>query len=238
MQIIPAIDIKDGRCVRLLQGDFERETVFAQDPAEQAKKWEDAGAEMIHIVDLDAAKQGRPINANVIQQICKSVSCNVQVGGGIRSLKVAKVYFGLGIERLVLGTLLLKDQAEAKKIVDAYPQKIIAGIDAKEGMVATEGWTQKSAISVSELVAKLVGWPLTAIAYTDISRDGAMQGANLTAIEQVSASSDFPVIASGGISSRNDLVILSQMPNVSAAIIGQALYTGVIDLALSIQEFQ
>ena len=238
MQIIPAIDIKDGRCVRLLQGDFERETVFAEDPAEQAKKWEAAGAEMIHIVDLDAAKQGRPINADKIQKICTSVSCKVQLGGGIRSLKVANVYFGLGIERLVMGTLLLKDPAEAKKITDAYPQKIIAGIDAKDGMVATEGWTQKSAISVSELIAKLVGWPLAAIAYTDISRDGAMQGANLTSIEQVSASSDFPVIASGGISSRNDLVILSQMPNVTAAIIGQALYTGVIDLALSIQEFR
>lgn len=238
MQIIPAIDIKEGRCVRLLQGDFERETVFAEDPSEQAKKWEAAGAEMIHIVDLDAAKMGRPINANKIQQICNSVSCKVQLGGGIRSLKVAKIYFDLGIERLVLGTLLLKNLSEAKEIAEAYPQKIIAGIDAKDGMVASEGWTQKSSISVSELIAKLVGWPLAGIAYTDISRDGTMQGANLSAIEQVAASADFPVIASGGISSRNDLVILSQMQNVSAAIIGQALYTGVIDLTLSIQEFQ
>ncbi|MFQ5432872.1 MAG: 1-(5-phosphoribosyl)-5-[(5-phosphoribosylamino)methylideneamino]imidazole-4-carboxamide isomerase [Nitrospinota bacterium] len=238
MQIIPAIDIKDGRCVRLLQGDFERETVFAEDPAEQAKRWEAAGAEMIHIVDLDAAKQGRPLNADKIQEICKSVSCKVQLGGGIRTLKIAKVYFDLGIERLVLGTLLLKNLSEAKVITEAYPQKIVAGIDAKDGMAAAEGWMLKSSISVSELIAKLVGWPLSAIAYTDISRDGMMQGANLTAIEQVAASSDFQVIASGGISSRNDLVVLSQMPNVTAAIIGQALYTGVIDLALSIQEFQ
>jgi len=237
MQIIPAIDIKEGRCVRLLQGDFERETVFAEDPAEQAKKWEAAGADLIHIVDLDGAKQGVPVNANKIQEICESVSCKVQLGGGIRTLKIAKVYFDLGMERLVLGTLLLKNPAEAKMITEAYPQKIVAGIDAKDGMAAAEGWTQKSSISVSELIAKLVGWPLSSIAYTDISRDGTMQGANLAAIEQVAASSDFPVIASGGISSRHDLVVLSQMPNVTGAIIGQALYTGVIDLALSIREF-
>jgi len=238
MQIIPAIDIKEGRCVRLLQGDFERETVFAEDPVEQAKSWEAAGADMIHIVDLDAAKQGRPVNADKIREICKSVSCKVQLGGGIRSLDIAKVYFDLGIERLVMGTLLLKNLSEAKEITDAYPQKVVAGIDAKDGMAAAEGWTQKSAISVSDLLAKLVGWPIAAIAYTDISRDGMMQGANLSAIEQVAASSDFPVIASGGISSRDDLVVLASMPNVTAAIIGQALYTGVIDLALSIQEFQ
>lgn len=238
MLIIPAIDIKDGRCVRLVQGDFDKETVFAEDPAEQARKWEAAGAKMIHIVDLNAAKQGRPVNADKIQEICKSVSCPVQLGGGIRSLDIAKVYFKIGVERLVLGTLLIKNVQEAHAIAEKYPEKIVAGIDAREGMAAADGWTHKSAVSVTDLVAKLVGWPLAAIAYTDISRDGTMQGANLSAIEELAASADFPVIASGGISTHQDLVILSQMPGVEAAIIGQALYTGVIDLELSIKEFQ
>jgi phosphoribosylformimino-5-aminoimidazole carboxamide ribotide isomerase len=238
MLIIPAIDIKEGRCVRLAQGDFERETVFEHNPVEQARKWEAAGAEMIHIVDLDAAKLGRPENAGKIQEICRNVSCKIQLGGGIRSLDIARVYFDLGIERLVLGTLLLKNPSEAREIAEAYPQKIVAGIDAKDGMVAAEGWTQQSAISVSELAAKLVGWPIAAIVYTDITRDGMMRGANLEAIGQMAASSDFPVIASGGISSREDLMVLSQMDGIEGAIIGQALYTGVIDLDLTIKEFR
>ncbi|GMT42944.1 MAG: 1-(5-phosphoribosyl)-5-[(5-phosphoribosylamino) methylideneamino] imidazole-4-carboxamide isomerase [bacterium] len=238
MLIIPAIDIKDGRCVRLVQGDYGRETVYADNPVDQARKWEDAGARMIHIVDLDGAKEGKPKNEKPIESICKSIKCPVQLGGGIRNLEIAQKYFDLGLSRIVLGTLLIKNRREARRIADSFKQKVLAGIDVKDNKAAGEGWTTSSDISPKEIFDTIADWPLCGIVYTDISRDGMMQGANVDSIREMAAITKFPLIASGGVSSRDDLLKLSEVPGVDAAIIGKALYTGAIDLEDVIKEFQ
>lgn len=238
MVIIPAIDLKQGRCVRLMQGEMDRETVYSDNPAAQAAAWENAGASIIHIVDLDGAVEGKPKNAAAIRAICGAVKCRVQLGGGVRDMATASEYFSLGVSRIVLGTLLIKDPAAAEAIVRAFPGRVLAGIDAKNGMAAGEGWKNASAVGAEELAARLSGWPLAGVIFTDIARDGMMQGANTSAVAGIAKATPLPVIASGGVSGRADLAALSQIPGVWGAIIGKALYTGAVDLAAAIKEFE
>ncbi len=224
--------------MRLEQGDYQKETVYAENPVEQAQKWESAGARMIHIVDLDGAKDGKPKNEKFIKEICESLKCPVQLGGGIRSLDIAKRYIQLGVSRMVLGTLLIKDRREAKRIVEAFPHKILAGIDVKDGKAAGDGWTVSSEITAEKLAGDIADWPLCGIVFTDISRDGMMQGVNVDSMKKILSSTKFPVIASGGVSTRDDLLQLAKIPGVTAAIIGKALYTGALDLKKVLGEFQ
>ena len=238
MIIIPAIDIKEGRCVRLVQGEMDKETVYNTDPVAQAQIWEAAGASIIHLVDLDGAIEGKPKNGPLIRRICQSVKCAVQIGGGIRTRTAADNYFDAGVERIVLGTLLLKDPIESEKIARSNPGKVLAGIDAKNGMATGNGWTTTSGFSATELAERMEMWPLAGIVFTDIARDGMMQGANIDAIRAMAGASRLPVIASGGVSARADLEALSAIPEVWGAIIGKALYTGAIDLAAAIREFE
>jgi phosphoribosylformimino-5-aminoimidazole carboxamide ribotide isomerase len=238
MVIIPAIDIKEGRCVRLVQGDMDRETVYAQDPVAQAQKWEQAGATLIHIVDLDGAVEGLPKNAALIGRICRSVKCAVQLGGGIRNEKIADEYLGIGIGRIVLGTLLIKDMPLAERIVRAHPNRVLAGIDGRDGMVAGHGWVEVSAVRAVDMAKRIADWPLAGIVFTDISRDGMMEGVNLEETAKMAVATGLPLIASGGVSGRADLKALAAMPGVEAAIVGKALYTGAIDAASAIREFQ
>ncbi len=238
MKILPAIDIKGGRCVRLIQGEMDKETVYNTDPVAQAKIWEAAGASIIHLVDLDGAIEGKPKNGPLIRRICESVSCPVQIGGGIRSRTTADNYFDAGVERIVLGTLLLKDPIESEKIVRSHPGKVLAGIDAKNGMATGDGWITTSATSAIELAERIELWPIAGIVFTDIARDGMMQGTNVAAISDMARASRLPLIASGGVSSLADLEALAAIPEVWGTIIGKALYTGAIDLAAVIKEFE
>ncbi len=238
MQIIPAIDLKGGRCVRLIQGDMERETVFSDNPVEQAKKWEEGGAELIHIVDLDGAFEGLPKNGELVKDICKAVKTPIQLGGGIRNISTAAAYFDAGVSRIVIGSLLLKDSDSARAIAEKYRHKVVAGIDVKENMATGDGWVTSSTLTGKELMGKLKSWPLAAVVFTDISRDGMMQGVNIDAIKEMALASPFPLIASGGVSSSDDLLALSKIEGVSGAIIGKALYTKAIDLAAAVKEFQ
>ncbi|MEE8483520.1 MAG: 1-(5-phosphoribosyl)-5-[(5-phosphoribosylamino)methylideneamino]imidazole-4-carboxamide isomerase [Nitrospinota bacterium] len=237
MIVIPAIDLKQGRCVRLEQGDMEKETVFADDPVAQAKIWEDAGAGMIHIVDLDGAVEGKPKNEKTIRSICKSVKCGVQLGGGIRNIETAASYIEMGLARIILGSLLIKNPGAAREISKAYPEKVLAGIDARDGMAAGDGWTTTSSVSALDLAESLAGWPLGGIVYTDIARDGMMQGPNIEGMRLMADKSRFPLIASGGVTSMDDLYKLSEIKGVDGVIIGKALYTGAIDAARAIKEF-
>ena len=238
MIIIPAIDLKGGKCVRLIQGDMDKDTVYSDDPVAKAKEWESGGSGIIHIVDLDGAVNGEPRNRGVIEAIRAAVDCTVQLGGGIRDMATADAYFELGLDRLVIGSLLLKNPEESKRIAEKYPGKVVAGIDVKDNMATADGWYESSSVSGRELVEKIADWPLAGIVFTDISRDGMMQGANIEAIADMASVSDIPLIASGGVSSRDDLDQLSKIDGVWGAIIGKALYTGAIDLHEAVKDYQ
>ncbi|MDH5543932.1 MAG: 1-(5-phosphoribosyl)-5-[(5-phosphoribosylamino)methylideneamino]imidazole-4-carboxamide isomerase [Nitrospinota bacterium] len=238
MLILPAIDLKGGKCVRLIQGDMDLETVYSDDPVEQAKKWESAGAKIIHIVDLDGAFQGVPKNGDLIRKICKAVKCKIQLGGGIRDMETADAYFDSGVDRIVLGSLLLKEPNLAAQMAVKYPEKIIAGIDVKDKHATADGWTTTSSLTGTSIAQALNDWPLGGVVYTDISRDGMMQGVNMEGLIEMASVSQHEVIASGGITTMNDLKDVSTIKGVGGAIIGKALYKGAIDLAKAIEEFQ
>jgi phosphoribosylformimino-5-aminoimidazole carboxamide ribotide isomerase len=243
MVIIPAIDLKGGQAVRLVQGDMDKATVYSGDPVAQAQKWEEAGAKIIHIVDLDGAVEGKPKNAALVKKICDTVKCAVQLGGGIRSKEIADEYIAQGVSRIVLGTMLINNWKTAKEIITAHPGKVLAGIDSKEGIIAGVGWTVLSDLTATLFTATHLAplidlGSLAGIVFTDISRDGMMQGANVTEIENMAALSGGRLIASGGVTDMGDLEKLSSVPGVSGAIIGKALYTGAIDLKEAIGRFQ
>ena len=234
MDIIPAIDIRGGRCVRLDQGDYARETVFANDPVEVAKRWQDLGAPRIHVVDLDGAKAGVPRNEAVIWRVIEAVSIPVQVGGGIRTLDIMDRYIKTGADRVVLGTAAVKDQSVLVHALALFGDRILVGVDARDGMVATDGWLETSSLSAVDLIAQLAQLNVPRIFYTDISRDGMLGGPNFPAIQQVvehALGLDAPmkVIASGGISEIEHIQRL-KLIGVEGTIIGKALYTGALDL--------
>lgn len=229
MRIYPAIDIKDGNCVRLLQGRFSDVTVYGDSPARMAKRWENEGGEFIHVVDLDGALKGTGVNAGKIKEICSSVSVPVQTGGGIRTMSDIEDRLSQGVNRVIIGTKAVSDADFVKEAVKKYGDKIVIGIDAKDGMVAVEGWEKTSDFTAIEFAKKMVEIGVKTIVYTDIATDGTLKGPNVEAMAQMVRSVDADIIASGGIG--NIEHIKSLIPTgVEGVIVGRALYTGNVDL--------
>lgn len=236
MLVIPAIDVKDGRCVRLRQGDMAAETIYSEDVAAVAARWQKCGATLIHIVDLNGAVDGQPRNLSEIEHILATVSARIQVGGGIRTIETIRQYLSLGIWRVVLGTAALSNRALLDEACRQFPGRIVLGLDAKNGNVAIQGWTSLSDIRATELLRDLAGYPLAAVVYTDIARDGMLAGPNMAGLQQIVEQSAFPVIASGGISRMEDLhAIQALSPLIEGAIVGKALYDGRMELAEAIR---
>ena len=230
-EIIPAIDLRGGRCVRLVQGQLDKETLYYEDPLDAARMWASRHAPRIHVVDLDGAVAGSPKNLPAIERIIRDIEVPVQVGGGIRTLEDIIRYIEIGVERIILGTLACQDPNHVQKLANAYPEKILLGLDAKEGCVAIKGWQDVTQARAVDLIKAYPNIPVAGIVYTDIQRDGMLVGPNLTAIEEVCHVSPFPVIASGGVSSREDLVALSRLAHLglTGVIVGKALYSGRLD---------
>ena len=237
MDIIPAIDLKEGQCVRLVRGEMDQSTVYSDSPGDQAAAWENAGANRIHVVDLDGAFAGAPRNGPAIAEIVRRVQARVQVGGGIRDMDRIQAYLDSGVDRVILGTAALEDPDLVAAACERYPGRIVVGIDARDGKVAVRGWAETSDTTAVDLTRRLSAVGVAAVVYTDISRDGMLTGPNFEATQEMADSSPIPVIASGGISSIEDLRRLTGLRNVNGAIVGKALYTGRIDLqeALSLQ---
>lgn len=238
MVIIPAIDIKDGKCVRLAQGDFDRATVYAENPVDMAILWAQQGAERIHIVDLDGSVAGEPRNSEKILEINRKVQVPIQVGGGIRSRETIDYYLNHGLAGVILGTSALKNEQLVRDAGRDYPGKIILGIDALEGKVAIRGWTQKTEETAIALARHFEGCGLKAIVYTDIKRDGMETGVNIEATRELAREVSIPVIASGGVAGIADIEKLMAIPDfpIYGVIIGRALYTGAITLEEAIRK--
>jgi phosphoribosylformimino-5-aminoimidazole carboxamide ribotide isomerase len=232
MIVIPAIDLKDGHCVRLEQGLMERDTVFCEDPAAQGREWQCQGAELLHIVDLDGAFAGAPKNRKSIEEIVRSVTIPTQLGGGIRDMQTIEAYLSLGIGRIILGTAAQRNPELVREACGAFPGRIIVGIDAKDGMVAVQGWAEVTGVKASELARRFEGFGVAAIIYTDISRDGMLSGPNIEATRALAESISIPVIASGGVSKLSDIQSLMEIESsgVTGVITGKAIYTGAISL--------
>jgi phosphoribosylformimino-5-aminoimidazole carboxamide ribotide isomerase len=237
MLVIPAIDLKDGRCVRLVRGDMEQATVYAEDPVAVARGFEAAGAEWIHVVDLDGAIRGAPVNAEAIASVCRAVRARVEVGGGVRDLATLERVFAAGAGRIVLGTAALEDPEFFAEACRRHPDAILAGIDARAGKVAVAGWMRDSATDVAALAARVAAAGAAGVVFTDIARDGTGAGVNAVAVDALAASVALPVIASGGVASLDDVRALCarRRPNLIAVIVGRALYTGAIDLATALR---
>ena len=232
MIIYPAIDIRGGRCVRLTEGRFDAETVFADDPAEMALKWAGMGAEFLHLVDLDGALAGEGKNVPVIERILKSVNIPVQLGGGIRNLETIEKLLELGVTRLILGSAAVKNPQLVDEACKKYPGHIAVGIDAKNGDVAIEGWGKGSGVAATELAKQMAAYGVGTIIYTDISRDGMLSGVNVEATAALARACGVPIIASGGVASIEDIrrVKAVEADGVQGCIIGKAIYTGAVDL--------
>lgn len=238
MLIIPAIDIKDGKCVRLRQGRFDETTVFSKDPVEMARKWRESGAKRLHMVDLDGAVAGSPGNARIVKSIVRgNPDLPVQVGGGIRNLDTAESYIEAGVRYVIIGTQAVREPEFVAAACERFPGQVIVGIDAKDGMVATQGWLEVSEISAVALTARFADCGASAIVHTDISRDGMMQGVNIEATADLAAQSAIPLIASGGVTNIDDIVRLKQAAvgcggaGIIGVIAGRALYEGTLNLA-------
>lgn len=229
MQIWPAIDLRGGRCVRLQQGDYGRETVFGEDPAAMARHWVELGAECLHLVDLDGARDGSPGNQAAVAAILAAVEVPCELGGGIRSEAIIRQGLDAGLTRLVIGTLALKQPDWFRQMCQKFPGKLVLGIDARNGMVATDGWLQTSSVAAIDLARQFAGEPLAAIIYTDIATDGMLTGPNVEAMAQLQAAVDVPVVASGGVTNREDIVRLAAVP-MAGCIVGRALYEGTLTL--------
>ena len=232
MIIYPAIDIRGGRCVRLTEGRFDAETVFADDPAEMALKWAGMGAEFLHLVDLDGALAGEGKNVPVIERILQSVNIPVQLGGGIRNLETIEKLLALGVTRLILGSAAVKNPQLVEEACKKYPGHIAVGIDAKNGDVAIEGWGKGSGVAATELAKKMAAYGVETIIYTDISRDGMLSGVNVEATAALARACGVPIIASGGVASLEDIrrVKAVEADGVQGCIIGKAIYTGAVNL--------
>lgn len=228
MIIYPAIDLKDGNCVRLLRGKMDEETVFSTSPADQAKKFEDQGFEWIHVVDLNGAIEGKPKNIFSVQKIIRAVNIPVQIGGGIRDIKTAEAWLEAGVSRVILGTVALEKPMVVRELCKSHPGKIALGIDARDGMVATHGWVNTSDTSAVDLADKFADSGISAIIYTDINKDGVMEGVNVEETVNLADSTNIPVIASGGVSSMDDINALKESGKIAGVVVGRALYDGVI----------
>jgi phosphoribosylformimino-5-aminoimidazole carboxamide ribotide isomerase len=236
MIIFPAVDLKEGKCVRLQQGVMASATVYSEDPAAAAKRWQAEGAEWLHVVDLDGAMAGEPRNREAVARILGAVNIPVQVGGGVRSVETLATYLDLGVQRVVLGTAALKDPRLLAQACDRFPGRVVLGIDSRHGHVAVEGWDQTSEVGPVELARKFQTLALAAIVYTDIQRDGMQTGPNIDATHQLARGVRLPVIASGGVGRLEDIAALRTLEpeGVIGVIVGRALYTGSIRLAEAI----
>lgn len=235
--IYPAIDIRGGQCVRLLQGDYNQETVYGT-PVEMAERWVSEGAHWLHLVDLDGAKEGKPVNGEVIKKIASGFSIPVQVGGGIRSMETITDYLESGVSRVILGTSAIENRPFVEEALKRYGEKVAIGIDARNGWVATRGWLETSEMKAEELALSLISVGAEVFIYTDISRDGTLQGPNIEAMVQLAKTTKKQVIASGGVSQLTDLQQLASFSDegVSGAIVGKALYTGQFTLKNALLE--
>lgn len=235
MIIFPAIDILNGQCVRLIQGDYNKEKVYSNSPIHMAKKWEEKGAEYIHIVDLDGAKTGRSINQEIILEIAKTVQVPIQVGGGIRSIDTIKDYLENGVSRVIIGTAAINNPDFLQEAVEKFQEKIAVSIDARGGYVATDGWTDTSDVKALDLVKKLENVGVKTIVYTDIAKDGMLQGPNLEEQKAMNEATTINVIASGGVTTKEDVENLRAL-NLYGVIIGKALYDGKLTLESILEE--
>lgn len=233
--LYPAIDLKDGACVRLFKGDMDEATVFNDNPAAQAKSFVDAGCQWLHIVDLNGAFAGAPVNADAVDGILKTVDVPVQLGGGIRDLKTMEQWLEKGLSRLILGTLAVKNPALVKEACRQFPGKIAVGIDALRGKVAVEGWAEASEMGVIELAKKFEDAGVTAIIHTDIDRDGTLTGVNAEASSELAAAVSIPVIASGGVKDLTDIQRVADAGNLEGVITGRAIYDGGMDLKAALK---
>ena len=231
MILYPAIDLKDGQCVRLLHGEMDKATVFGNDPAAQAAKFQAAGCDWLHLVDLNGAFAGAPVNAAAVEAILSRVTVPCQLGGGIRDMATIEGWLSKGLSRVILGTVAVENPALVREAAAAFPGKVAVGIDARGGRVATKGWAEETDILVTDLAQSFEDAGVAAIIYTDILRDGAMQGPNIKATEALARAVSIPVIASGGVASLADLTALRDTGVIAGAISGRALYDGAIDLA-------
>ncbi|EFH88490.1 1-(5-phosphoribosyl)-5-[(5-phosphoribosylamino)methylideneamino]imidazole-4-carboxamide isomerase [Ktedonobacter racemifer] len=237
MIILPAIDIKDGLCVRLYQGDYAQVTTYGRDPVQVAQRWQEAGASWLHVVDLDGAAQGRPVNTELIQRMRRETTLQIEVGGGMRSLEQIGQVLALGVERVILGTVALRDRALLEAALARWGERIVVGLDARDGFVAVSGWYETSQVRATELAGELSRLGVRRFVYTDIARDGALSGPNLPALREMQQASESALIASGGVSSLEDLRELAQS-GVEGAIVGKAIYTGAVDLAQAVRELE
>ena len=237
MIIIPAIDLKDGKCVRLSQGRMDQETIYSENPVVMAKHWASKGAERLHVVDLNGAVTGKPFHSTLVKEMIRSVSIPVEVGGGIRNPETIDDYLSSGAGWVILGTAALRNRVLLKEACQQFPGKVILGIDAKEGKVAVEGWREVASIETIELVKEFEGMGLSALIFTDIERDGMSTGLNLESTRNLSRSTSIPVIASGGVSRIEDIVKLMELESdgVIGVITGRALYAGSLDLEEAIR---
>lgn len=231
MILYPAIDLKDGQCVRLLRGEMLAATVFGDDPAAQALKFQAAGCEWLHLVDLNGAFAGAPVNAAAVEAILAAVKVPAQLGGGIRDMATIAMWLEKGLSRVILGTVAVENPALVREAARAFPGQVAVGIDARKGFVATKGWAEETTVKVTDLARSFEDAGVAAIIYTDIDRDGAMQGPNIEATEALARAVAIPVIASGGVSRMADLIALRETGVIAGAISGRALYDGAIDLA-------
>jgi len=236
MKLYPAVDLKDGKCVRLEQGLMDKDTIFNDNPGAQALDWERQGAELLHIVDLDGAFAGEPKNRDAIESILKAITIPAQLGGGIRDIATIEAYLALGLSRVIIGTAAQRNPELVREACAQFPGQIVVGIDAKNGMVAVQGWAEVTDVTAVELAKKFEGFGVSAIIYTDISRDGMLQGPNLEATRSLAEAVAIPVIASGGVSSLKDIenLMAIEASGITGVITGKAVYTGAIKLSEAI----
>lgn len=237
MIVIPAIDLKEGRCVRLSQGRMNQESVYSEDPVQMAKHWESKGAERLHVVDLNGAFTGRPYHRSLIERLVRSVSIPIQVGGGIRERKTIEDYLSMGVRWVILGTSALRNQWLMEEALVHFPDQVILAIDSRGGKVAIEGWKEVGEAEAIDLAKQFDGMGLSSIIFTDIERDGMATGLNLEMTKRLAQSTSIPVIASGGVSCKKDIEELMELEpaGVIGVIVGRALYTGALDLEEAIQ---
>ncbi|MCP5162766.1 MAG: 1-(5-phosphoribosyl)-5-[(5-phosphoribosylamino)methylideneamino]imidazole-4-carboxamide isomerase [Hahellaceae bacterium] len=234
MLVIPAIDLKDGKCVRLRQGRMDDSTVFSDDPVEMAARWVSAGARRLHLVDLNGAFAGEPVNGEIVNAISRRFpDLPIQIGGGIRSEETIKAYLDAGVEYVIIGTKAVKEPAFVAEMCAKFPGHIIVGIDAKEGWVATDGWAEVSSVKAADLACQFASDGVSSIVYTDIARDGMMQGVNVEATVALAQACGIPVIASGGVTNMDDIRALAAVAGkgIAGAITGRAIYEGTLDVA-------
>ncbi|MBQ4404904.1 MAG: 1-(5-phosphoribosyl)-5-[Selenomonadaceae bacterium] len=234
MIIFPAIDLRGGKCVRLVQGDFDKETVYSDDPQATALKWHSMGAKFLHVVDLDGARKGSPQNLDAIKKILDAVNIPIEVGGGIRTLDDAEKLLKLGVRRVILGSVAVENISLVEAAVKNFGDKIVVGIDARDGFVAVHGWEKSSAVKADELAKKIVAAGVKTIIYTDISKDGMLSGVNAETFSKLQKSSGAEIIASGGVKSIEDIRAL-KAEKIAGVIVGKAIYTGALDLKSAIE---